>query len=53
MSTTAEDEKLTGPVPSEPLFAVDGESVDPVGRDASRYHRFGSWLSRVNPEDED
>jgi tetratricopeptide (TPR) repeat protein len=49
----AEEDALTGPVPSEPLFAVDGETVDPVGRDASRYERFGSWLERVRPDDDD
>ena len=52
-TTVAEDDGLTGPVPTEPLFAVDGEPVDPVGRDASRYHRFGNWLERVTPDDED
>jgi hypothetical protein len=49
----AEDEMGTGPVPSEPLLAIDGEPVDPVGRDESRYHRFGEWLERVRPDDGD
>lgn len=41
------------PRPSEPLFSDLPSSADPVGRDASRYHRFGSWLERVKSDDED
>jgi hypothetical protein len=38
---------------SEPLFSDVPSRADPVGRDASRYRRFGSWLERVKSDDED
>ncbi|RKZ18179.1 hypothetical protein DRQ53_01170 [bacterium] len=37
----------------EPLFSDVPSFADPVGDDASRYRRFGSWLGRVKPDDED
>lgn len=41
------------PVPSQPLFSDVPAPNDPVGDDASRYRRFGTWLERVRSDDED
>jgi tetratricopeptide (TPR) repeat protein len=51
--TRTDEEDTPGPIPSEPLFSDVPSSADPVGRDASRYRRFGSWLERVQSDDED
>jgi hypothetical protein len=41
------------PAPSEPLFSDVPSRADPVSGDASRYRRFGTWLERVQTDDED
>jgi tetratricopeptide (TPR) repeat protein len=51
--TFADEDESPDPTPSAPLFSDVPSSADPVGRDASRYQRFGSWLERVQTEDED
>lgn len=49
----ADDDENPSPMPSEPLFSDVPSRADPVGKDASRYRRFGSWLDRVQTDDED
>jgi tetratricopeptide (TPR) repeat protein len=48
-----EDDDAPASKPSEPLFSDVPSRADPVANDASRYHRFGSWLDRVQSDDED
>ena len=51
-ATRSEDDDAA-PMPSEPLFSDVPSRADPVGNDASRYRRFGTWLDRVQTDDED
>lgn len=51
--TRADDEDTPDAKPSEPLFSDVPSRADPVGNDASRYRRFGTWLDRVQTDDED
>ena len=52
-TTTAQsdEDEMPDAIPSEPIFSDVPSSADPVGRDASRYRRFGTWLDRVKDED--
>jgi tetratricopeptide (TPR) repeat protein len=49
---SAEEEDDPEPVRPEPLFSDVPGAGDPVASDASRYRRFGTWLNRVNPDED-